>query len=147
MIFEQAAFCASMSCPTNFECKKRYSQEHPRSHTTYLRKLLAVFFLLQLLPVPVDLDVLLMRLDHFVLDFIRTFFLGFLLVAATSAVKLLGVRFDFYDALFRLPAHLLKNACTNVARVSLHEKLQGSRLVTEQSCGSLPLASSIFSSP
>ena len=76
---------------------------------TYLRKFLTVFFLFELLPVPVDLDVLLVRLDHFVLDLVGSLFLRLLFNRAALLVQRLSLSLDANDCLFGLPADLLKH--------------------------------------
>ena len=77
---------------------------------TYLSELLAVLLFFELLPVPVDLDVLLVRLDDLVLDLVRPLLLGLLLNGAALLVQRLSLGLDADDSLFGLPADLLKRA-------------------------------------
>lgn len=90
---------------------------------TYFSELLAVFLLFKLLPVPVDFDILLVRLDHFILDLVSSFLLGFFFVTSASAIKLLRIGLDFDDAFLSLAADLLKNAYT-IALVTFHRNSQ-----------------------
>jgi hypothetical protein len=59
--------------------------------------ILAVFFFLKFLPVPVDLDVLLVGGDHFVLDLVCAVTSCFLLVDATLVLGLVRVRLYLGD--------------------------------------------------
>ena len=77
---------------------------------TYLSELLAVLLFFELLPVPVDLDVLLVRLDDLVLDLVGPLLLGLLLNGAALLVQRLSLGLDADDSLFGLPADLLKRA-------------------------------------
>ena len=85
-------------------------QAYFRERITYLRQLLAVLLLFELLPVPVDLDVLLVRLDDLVLDLVCPLLLGLLLDGAALFVQRLSLGLNADDSLFGLPADLLKHA-------------------------------------
>ena len=75
---------------------------------TYLCELLAVLLLFQLLPVPINLDVLLVRCDNFVLNFVASLLLLLLLKHAAVVLSGIGVRFDTSNGLISVTAHLLK---------------------------------------
>ncbi len=62
-----------------------------------LVELFAVFLFFQLLPIPVDLDVLLVGSDHFVLDLVCAVTSCFLLVDATLVLGLVRVRLYLGD--------------------------------------------------
>ena len=81
---------------------------------TYISELLAVFLLFKFLPVPINFDVLLVRCDDFVLDFVSSLLLVFLF--EHSAVVLSEVRVRFYasDCLISVTAHLLKVTCKSI---------------------------------
>ena len=72
----------------------------------------AVFLLLQLLPVPVDLHVLLVRGDHFVLDLVRTFASRLLLLNASLVLNLVGLGLNRRDRLTSLAPDLFQVAYT-----------------------------------
>lgn len=75
-----------------------------------LSQLLAVLLLLKLLPVPVNLNILLVRLDDFLSDLVLTlnFLLG--LQGTTVILDLFSVGLDGDDVLHRGSLHLLKDA-------------------------------------
>jgi hypothetical protein len=62
-----------------------------------LVQLLAVFLLFKLLPVPIDLNVLLVGGDDFVLDLIGSFAASFLFLDAASVFSFVSVRFYLSD--------------------------------------------------
>lgn len=72
-----------------------------------LVELFAVFLFFQLLPVPVDLDVLLVGGYHFVLDLVCAFASRFLLLNATLVLNVVRLSFDRSDRLAGLPSDLL----------------------------------------
>ena len=72
-----------------------------------LVELFAVFLFFQLLPVPVDLDVLLVGGYHFVLDLVCAFASRFLLLNATLVLNVVRLGFDRSDRLAGLPSDLL----------------------------------------
>lgn len=77
-----------------------------------LVQLFAVFLLFEFLPVPVDLDRLLVRGDHFVLDLVAALcFLGLLLLTA-FVLGLVGFGFDAADRQVGRATDLLQLACT-----------------------------------
>ena len=78
---------------------------------TYLRKLLAVFLFFKLLPVPIDLDVLLVGLDHFILDLVGSLLFILLFRGAALLVESLSLRLDANDRLFSLSTDLLEHTC------------------------------------
>ena len=80
------------------------------SQVTYLCKLLAVFFFFQLLPVPVDLDVFLVRLNDLVLDLVRSLLLVTLLGRASVLIGQFSVDLDLHNLLFGASADLLQDA-------------------------------------
>ena len=80
------------------------------SQVTYLCELFAVFFFFQLLPVPVDFDVFLVRLDDFVLDFVRSLLFVTLLGRAALLIGFFGVDLDLHNLLFSASADLLQDA-------------------------------------
>lgn len=75
---------------------------------TYVSELLAILFFFQLLPVPVDLNVFLMGLDDFVLDFVRTLLLVLLFEGATLTIYLFCVNADLRNSLLSFLLNLLK---------------------------------------
>ena len=75
-----------------------------------LSQLLAILFLFKLLPVPVNLDVLLVRLDDLILDLVCSLLFSLLFTSATVFVQLLGVSFDLDDLLGSLSSELLESA-------------------------------------
>ena len=75
-----------------------------------LGQLLTVFLLLKLLPIPIDLDVLLVGLDHLILNFICAFLFSLLLASAPVFVQLLRVRLDLDQHLLSLSPDLLNLA-------------------------------------
>ena len=75
-----------------------------------ISKLFTVFFFFKLLPVPVNLHVLLVGLDHLVLDFVCALFLTSLLGGATEFVSLFSIDADLSNFLLRRFAHLLQSA-------------------------------------
>ena len=77
---------------------------------TYLCKLLTVFLFFKLLPVPIDLNILFMRLDHFILNLVRSFLFGLLFARASVLIKLLCVRLDLDQRFLSLPPDLLNLA-------------------------------------
>jgi hypothetical protein len=64
---------------------------------TYIGKLLAVFLLFKLLPVPVDFNVLLVRGDDFVLNFVGSFLFLLFFEVATLVLGVVSVSFDSGD--------------------------------------------------
>ena len=76
---------------------------------TYLRKLLAVFLFFKLLPVPIDFDILLVGLDHFVLDLVGSLLFILLFRGAALLVESLSLGLDANDCLFSLSADLLEH--------------------------------------
>ena len=78
---------------------------------TYLGKLFAIFLLFQLLPVPVNLNVLLVRLNDFILDFVGSLLLVLLLSGAAVFVPLLSLDFDTDDLLLSRLTLLLQLTC------------------------------------
>ena len=72
-----------------------------------LVELFAVFLFFQFLPVPVDLDVLLVGGYHFVLDLVCAFASRFLLLNATLVLNVVRLSFDRSDRLAGLPSDLL----------------------------------------
>ena len=85
---------------------------------TYLSQFFAVFLFLKLLPVPINLDVFLMGLNDLILDLVSSFFFGLLLTSTAVLIQLLGVRLDFYQALFGSSLNLLKFAYHTVVMKS-----------------------------
>ena len=79
---------------------------------TYLIKFFAVFFLLEFLPVPIDLDVLLMGGDDFVLDLVGSLLLVLLLEGTAGGLPLVGFRLDLVDRAVCRSDQLLKRAYT-----------------------------------
>ena len=77
---------------------------------TYLSQLLAILLLLKLLPVPIDLNILLMRLDHFILNLVCSFLLRLLLARSPVLIQLLRVRLDLDQNFLSLPPNLLNLA-------------------------------------
>ena len=86
---------------------------------TYFSKFFAVFLLFELLPVPVDLDVLLMRLDDFVLDLVSSLLFVTLLGRASLLVCFFSIDLDLHDLFFGASSDLLQDAYT--ARKAAHE--------------------------
>ncbi len=76
----------------------------------YLGQLLAILLFFKFLPVPVDFDVFLMRLDDFVLDLVSSFLFIFLLECASVFVKLLSVSLDLDNSLLSIDPDLLDMA-------------------------------------
>ena len=64
---------------------------------TYIGKLLAVFLLFKLLPVPVDFNVLFVRGDDFVLNLVGSFLLLLFFEVTTLVLGVVGVSFDSGD--------------------------------------------------
>ena len=80
------------------------------SQVTYLCELFAVFFFFQLLPVPVDFDVFLVRLDDLVLDLVRSLLLVTLLGRASVLIGQFSVDLDLHNLLLGASADLLQDA-------------------------------------
>ena len=81
-------------------------------YDAYLGELFAIFLLFQLLPVPVYFNVLLVGLNDFILDFVGSFLLVFLLGGAAVFIPLLSLDLDADDLLLsRLPL-FLQLACS-----------------------------------
>ena len=64
---------------------------------TYIGKLLAVFLLFKLLPVPVDFNVLFVRGDDFVLNLVGSFLFLLFFEVATLVLGVVSVSFDSGD--------------------------------------------------
>ena len=64
---------------------------------TYIGKLLAIFFLFKLLPVPVDFNVLFVRGDDFVLNLVGSFLFLLFFEVATLVLGVVSVSFDSGD--------------------------------------------------
>ena len=107
---------------------------------TYLIKFFAVFFFFEFLPVPVNLDVLFMRWDDFVLNFVGSLLLVLLLKSAALCLPLVGFCLDLVDGAVSRSDQLLKRAYTAISRDELV-------LADRKRCVDLPLASSILASP
>jgi hypothetical protein len=75
---------------------------------SYLSELFAIFFLFQLLPVPVNFYIFLVRLDDFVLDLVRSFLFVFLLQGTPVFVQFFSFCLDLDDSLLSQSAHLLE---------------------------------------
>ena len=75
---------------------------------TYLIELLAVFLLLEFLPVPIDFDILLMGGDNFILDFVCSLLLGLILKSSAVSFSLIGLSFDRVDRALGLSEKLLE---------------------------------------
>ena len=78
---------------------------------SYLIKFFAVLFFLKLLPVPINLDILLVRGNDFMLDLVCSFFFVLLLKSAASCFPLIGLSFDHMDRLVSLFGQLDELAC------------------------------------
>lgn len=77
----------------------------------YLRQLLAVFFLFEFLPVPVNFDVLFVRGNDFVLNFVCPLLALLLLVVSAVIFSLINFGFNLSNGLVGVSAHLLDVAC------------------------------------
>ncbi len=77
---------------------------------TYLRQLLAVFFLFELLPVPIDLNVFLMGLDHLVLNLVSSLLLVLLFDGAALLIQRLSLVLDTSDRFLGVTSDLLEHA-------------------------------------
>ena len=108
--------------------------------STYLIKFFAVFFFFEFLPVPVNLDVLLMRGDDFVLDLVGSLLLVLLLEGAARGLPLVSFCLNLTDRTVSRSDQLLERAYTPTSMTEL--VLQGRRRIVD-----LPLASSILMSP
>jgi hypothetical protein len=75
-----------------------------------LGKILAIFFLFELLPSPIDLDVLLVRRYNFILNFFGPIAPQFLLNDTSLVLLRIGVSPNLGDDLGGLPLHLLEIA-------------------------------------
>ena len=64
---------------------------------TYLIKFLAVFFLFEFLPVPVNLYIFLMRGDNFILDLVASLLLVLFLKGTSSGFPLISFCLDLVD--------------------------------------------------
>ena len=64
---------------------------------TYLSEFFAIFLFFKLLPVPIDLNILLMRLNDLILNLVGTLLLVLLLKSTTVFVQLFGVVLDLRD--------------------------------------------------
>ena len=102
--------------------------------STYIGELLAILFLFKLLPVPIDFDILLMRLNDFVLDLGGPLAATLLLDATAVILNLFRLCLDLEDLLHGSSAGLLEHTYHTVQL-----------LVNWFDC--LPLASSILRSP
>jgi len=80
---------------------------------TYSGQVLAVFLLFKLLPVPVDLDVLFVTGDDFVLDLVGTLLAVLVLDVATIVFRFFGVLLNFGDHLRSVVSRLLQQVCSN----------------------------------
>ena len=81
---------------------------------TYIGKFFAIFLFFELLPVPINLDVLLVRCDDFVLNFICSFFFLFFLLVAPFVFGVISVCFDLSDCQICLSADLFEITCSKV---------------------------------
>ena len=108
--------------------------------STYLIKFFAVFFFFEFLPVPINLDVLLMRGDDFVLDLVGSLLLVLLLEGAARGLPLVSFCLNLTDRTVSRSDQLLERAYTPTSMTEL--VLQGRRRIVD-----LPLASSILMSP
>ena len=79
-------------------------------HNDVSVKLFAIFLFFELLPRPVNLNVLLVRGNDLILNLFRTISLQLLLTDAPLVFETVGVRADFRDDLGRLALHLLEQA-------------------------------------
>ena len=64
---------------------------------TYLSEFFAIFLFFKLLPVPIDLNILLMGLNDLILNLVGTLLLVLLLKSTTVFVQLFGVVLDLRD--------------------------------------------------
>ena len=64
---------------------------------TYLSQFFAIFLFFKLLPVPIDLNILLMGLNDLILNLVGTLLLVLLLKSTTVFVQLFGVVLDLRD--------------------------------------------------
>lgn len=108
--------------------------------STYLIKFLAIFFFFKFLPVPVNLDILFMRWDDFVLNFVGSLLLVLLLEGAASGLPLIGFCFDLIDRAVSRSDQLFECAYTQTSMRELVVQIRGR-------IKDLPLASSILISP
>jgi hypothetical protein len=77
---------------------------------TYLREFLAVFFLFKLLPVPINFDILLVRSNDFILNFVGTLLALLLLIISAVIFFLIDLSLNFGNRPVSLSAHLLNLA-------------------------------------
>jgi len=75
---------------------------------TYVGKFFTIFLFLELLPVPIDFNILLVRCDDFVLNFICSFFLLLFLLVAPFVFCVIRVGFDLGNCQICLPADLFE---------------------------------------
>ena len=92
---------------TDFKLTQR-SRTYLKSET-YISELLAVFLLFKLLPVPVNLNILLMRLDNLILNFVGTLLLVFLFEGTALFVDFLRIDTNLYNLLLSVFSHLLQS--------------------------------------
>ena len=76
-------------------------------------ELLAIFFLFELLPVPVNLNVLFVTLDHLVLDLVCTLLPRFLLQGAPIVLHFISFCLDLENFLLSSSADLIQIAYSN----------------------------------
>ena len=76
-----------------------------------MRQLLAIFLFFKFLPVPVNLDVLLVTSDDLVLDLICAFLAVLVLDIATIVFRFFGVLLNFCDHLRCVILGLLQEVC------------------------------------
>ena len=107
---------------------------------TYLIKFFAVFFFFEFLPVPINLDVLLMRGDDLVLDLVGSLLLVLLLKGSACSFPLVGFCLNLADGAVGCSNQLFK--CTYIAVRIIELVLNSRRRFMD-----LPLASSILASP
>jgi hypothetical protein len=80
---------------------------------TYSGQVLAVFLLFELLPVPVNLDVLFVTGDDFVLDLVGTLLAALVLNVATIVFCFFCVLLNFGDHFRGVVSRLLQEVCSN----------------------------------
>ena len=80
---------------------------------TYSGQVLAVFLLLELLPVPVNLHVLFVTGNDFVLDLVGTLLAVFVLDVATIVFRFFRVLLNFGDHFRGVVSRLLQEVCPN----------------------------------
>ena len=75
---------------------------------TYLIEFFTVLLLFELLPVPIDFDILLMGGNNFVLDLVCSLLLGLFLRGSAVSLSEIGVGFDLVYCALSLSDELLK---------------------------------------